>query len=102
MRRGRGRPRNTYFQDFSVRPEGELYVVQFRLGGATPLVTVIVRPKRVALPKKLLNPHQAFYEVVNTLRQGHDPISPGSGTVDAIARRLTAEFRKQRRAIKRM
>jgi hypothetical protein len=84
--RKRGRSKNDFFTDFSVSegPAKGLYLVRFRMGGATPLVCAIVSPKKrwvkelelseqhpFAPGKKIkieiLTPHQTFREIVERL-----------------------------------
>jgi len=88
QKRKRGRPANVFFTDFSVSegPAKGLCVVGFRIGGAAPLVRLIVRPQKHRLKPgdartwvelqcakkygqnfQFPTPHEAFREIVQTL-----------------------------------
>jgi hypothetical protein len=101
-----GPRRDDYFTDFSVSelPWKGLYLVQFRIGGAAPLVCVIVRPKANRVkpggsPRTWVEeqagdyptPHEAFCEIVKRT----DQRARRNAEVENIARRLASEFRKQ-------
>jgi hypothetical protein len=105
-----GRRRDDYFKDFLVSelPWKGLYVVRFTIGGAAPLVHIIVRPKANRVkpggpPRTWVEskhgsdyptPHEAFCEIVKKTGQQ----ARRSAAVENIARRLTNKFRKQVRA----
>jgi hypothetical protein len=121
--RKRGRSKDNFFTDFSVSDIAKgLYLVRFRIGGAAPLVCVIVRPQKHRLkpgdPRKTWvelqcekkkygknfqypTPHQAMHEIVQTLWEAHTKLSPTQtetlrgALLDSVTRRLTSEFRQK-------
>jgi hypothetical protein len=98
----RGRPRNEFFNDFSVMdgPVKGTYLLRFKIGGApmTYCALVCLRKGGVKPPKGIGTPKQTIREFVATIWRGYEEIGQDTSCLgkdgDAITHRLLAEFRK--------